>query len=145
MIESGSSTHLIFSGASRLTQIMLPLIRRANGRVVFLSSAIAHIPSPVRGIQCATQAAIEGLATCLRHELKTRTVNVSIISASEFSSGNAWLDDSNMMDQAKAMWEQLTEEQKSAYGEDYFETAIRSLENYTNTVSLMGFGMDQIC
>lgn len=120
-------------GASRLTQIMLPLIRRANGRVVFLSSAIAHIPSPVRGIQCATQAAIEGLATCLRHELKSRTVNVSIICASEFSSGNAWLDDSKMMDQAKAMWEQLSEEQKSAYGEDYFETAIRSLENYTNT------------
>ncbi|XP_062561930.1 D-beta-hydroxybutyrate dehydrogenase, mitochondrial [Armigeres subalbatus] len=120
-------------GASRLSQIMLPLIRRANGRLVFLSSAIAHIPSPVRGIQCATQAAIEGLASCLRHELKTRAVNVSIVCASEFSSGDAWLDDSKMMDQAKAMWEQLSDEQKSVYGEDYFETAIRSLEKYTNT------------
>ncbi|XP_055534981.1 D-beta-hydroxybutyrate dehydrogenase, mitochondrial [Wyeomyia smithii] len=120
-------------GVSRLTQIMLPLIRRAGGRVVFLSSAIAHIPSPVRGVQCATQAAIEGLATCLRHELKQRTVTVSIICASEFASGNAWLDDKTMLDQAKAMWELLSDEQKSEYGEDYFEQAIRSLEKYTNT------------
>ncbi|XP_058459699.1 D-beta-hydroxybutyrate dehydrogenase, mitochondrial isoform X1 [Malaya genurostris] len=120
-------------GASRLTQIMLPLIRRAGGRVVFLSSAIAHIPSPVRGIQCATQAAIEGLASCLRHELKQRIVDVSIICASEFSSGSAWLDDKIMMDQAKSMWEMLSDEQKSEYGEDYFEQAIRSLDKFTNT------------
>lgn len=120
-------------GASRLTQIMLPLIRRANGRVVFLSSAIAHIPSPVRGIQCATQAAVEGLAQCLRHELKQRTVDVSIICASEFASGSLWLDDKAMLEQAKVMWDSLSDEQKSVYGEDYFEQAIRSLEKYTNT------------
>ncbi|XP_055592649.1 D-beta-hydroxybutyrate dehydrogenase, mitochondrial [Uranotaenia lowii] len=119
-------------GAARLTQIMLPLIRRANGRVVFLSSALAHIPSPVRSVQCATQAAIEGLANCLRHELKARGVDVTMICASEFASGSAWLDDAAMLNQARAMWELLSDEQKSTYGEDYFEQAIRSLEKYTN-------------
>ncbi|XP_055631365.1 D-beta-hydroxybutyrate dehydrogenase, mitochondrial [Toxorhynchites rutilus septentrionalis] len=120
-------------GASRLTQIMLPLIRRAKGRIVFLSSAIAHIPSPVRGVQCATQAAVEGLASCLRHELKTRTVDVSIICAGEFTAGNAWLDDQTMLEQSKAMWELMSDEQKITYGEEYFEQAIRSMERYITT------------
>lgn len=32
------------------------------------------------------------------------------------------------------MWSQLSAEQKSNYGEDYFETALRSLEKYTERV-----------
>lgn len=37
------------------------------------------------------------------------------------------------------MWNQLTDEQKEAYGEDYFESAIRSLEKYTKLVSTENF------
>lgn len=118
-------------GAARLTQIMLPLIRRAGGRVVFLSSALAKIPAPIRGAQCATQAGIEGLAICLRQELRPRGVDVSVIATGEFSAGNAWLDDSSLLDQAKFMWSSLSDEQRRSYGEDHFETAIRSLEKYT--------------
>uniref|UniRef100_A0A182MGU7 Uncharacterized protein n=1 Tax=Anopheles culicifacies TaxID=139723 RepID=A0A182MGU7_9DIPT len=116
--------------ASRLTQIMLPLIRNGKGRIVFLSSALAHLPSPVRGVLCATQAAIEGFAVCLRKELSSRQVGVSIVCASELTAGDAWLDDRDMRDQAKAMWALLSEEQKNTYGEDYFEQAIRSLEPF---------------
>ncbi|XP_053671468.1 D-beta-hydroxybutyrate dehydrogenase, mitochondrial [Anopheles nili] len=115
-------------GASRLTQIMLPLIRQKQGRVVFLSSALAHLPSPVRGVPCATQAALEGLAACLRQELKPRGVGVSIVCAGELAAGNAWLNDKDMREQAKAMWMLLSEEQRVVYGEEYFEQAIRSLE-----------------
>uniref|UniRef100_A0A182NSZ9 Uncharacterized protein n=1 Tax=Anopheles dirus TaxID=7168 RepID=A0A182NSZ9_9DIPT len=114
-------------GASRLTQIMLPLIRSSKGRVVFLSSALAHLPSPVRGVLSATQAALEGLAVCLRQELKPRQVGVSIVCASEAAAGDAWLSDRDMRAQAKAMWTLLSEEQKETYGEDYFEQAIRSV------------------
>lgn len=32
------------------------------------------------------------------------------------------------------MWSQLSAEQKTNYGEDYFETALRSLEKYTEKV-----------
>lgn len=35
---------------------------------------------------------------------------------------------------ARNMWSQLSAEQKSNYGEDYFETALRSLEKYTERV-----------
>lgn len=37
------------------------------------------------------------------------------------------------------MWKQLSEEQRHSYGEDYFEAALRSLEKYTEAVSLSLF------
>lgn len=72
-------------GTIRLTQIMLPLVRRANGRVVFLSSALAKIYNPVRGLQSAVHSAIENMAICLRSELKPRKVQVSVVAAGEFT------------------------------------------------------------
>ncbi len=72
-------------GTIRLTQIMLPLIRRANGRVVLLSSALAKVYSPVRGLQSAIHSAIENMAVCLRAELKPRKVLVSVVAAGEFT------------------------------------------------------------
>lgn len=54
------------------------------------------------GAQCATQAGIEGLATCLRQELRPRGVDVSIIAAGEFASGTAWLSESSMLEQVRS-------------------------------------------
>lgn len=72
-------------GTIRLTQIMLPLIRRSNGRIIFLSSALSKIYNPVRGLQAAVHSAIESMAICLRSELKPRKVNVSIVAAGDFT------------------------------------------------------------
>lgn len=36
------------------------------------------------------------------------------------------------------MWRQLSDEQKKSYGEDYFETAMRSLEKYQKIDSDFG-------
>lgn len=49
----------------------------------------------------------------------------------EFSSGNSWLTDESIHEQAKDMWRQMHKEQRNSYGEDYFETAVRSLERFT--------------
>ena len=53
----------------------------------------------MRGAQCATQAGLEGLAVCLRQELRPRGVDVAIVAAGEFAAGTAWLTDSSMMEQ----------------------------------------------
>lgn len=37
---------------------------------------------------------------------------------------------------ARNMWSQLSAEQKQNYGEEYFERALRSLEKYTEKVSI---------
>lgn len=59
--------------------------------------ALARVPAPVRGAQCATQAGIEGLATCLRQELRPRGVDVCIVAAGEFAAGTAWLSESSVL------------------------------------------------
>lgn len=41
------------------------------------------------------------MAVCLRHELKPRGVDVSIVSAGEFAAGTAWLSESSMMEQVE--------------------------------------------
>lgn len=116
---------------------MLPLIRRAKGRIINVSSGLARVSSPVRGVHCALLAGIEGLSNCLRQELRPRGVDVVVVAPGEYTTGNAWLSEETLLTQAKEMWNLLSEEQKGAYGEDYFETTIRSLEKYTKDVSII--------
>jgi len=129
------SLDLNLLGSLRLTQLMLPLIRRANGRVVFLTSGLSKVPSPVRGIQCATQAAVETFAACLRQEMRPRGVDVAVVAAGEFSPGNSWLNETELREQAKEMWAQLSAEQKKTYGEDYYEAAMSSVDKYSKEVA----------
>uniref|UniRef100_D3TMP5 Putative dehydrogenase n=1 Tax=Glossina morsitans morsitans TaxID=37546 RepID=D3TMP5_GLOMM len=125
------SLDLNLLGVARLTQLMLPLLRRANGRIVFLTSGLNKVPAPVRGIQCATQAAVESFAACLRQEMRPRGVDVSVVAAGEFSPGNAWLNETELREQAKEMWSKLSAEQKKTYGEDYYEAAMTSVDKYS--------------
>uniref|UniRef100_A0A6M2DTY0 Putative corticosteroid 11-beta-dehydrogenase n=1 Tax=Xenopsylla cheopis TaxID=163159 RepID=A0A6M2DTY0_XENCH len=117
-------------GTTRLTQAMLPLVRKARGRIVFVTSGLARVSAPVRGVHCAGMAALEALAACLRRELRPRAVDVVVVAPGEYTSGNAWLSETSLLNQAKDMWEQLSQEQRQLYGEDYFEQALRSLEKF---------------
>lgn len=135
-----------------MTQIMLPLVRRAHGRIVYMTSGLCRIADPVRGIHCGLLAAIEAQAECLRKELRwvsllktprlrfskfsfcrSRCVDVVVVAPGELTSGNTWVSDQLILSQAKDMWKQLCQEQKLEYGEKYFETAIRSLEKYSKS------------
>lgn len=60
------------------------------------------------------------------------TVQV-VVAAGEYTTGSAWLSEEKLLEQARDMWKRLSDEQKGAYGEDYFEQALRSLEKYTKS------------
>lgn len=65
----------------KLAQIVLAQMikNNKNGRIVFLSSLAGRIPMPFLAPYCASKAAIEVLATCLRNEIKLlKNVNVEI-------------------------------------------------------------------
>ncbi|XP_066140912.1 D-beta-hydroxybutyrate dehydrogenase, mitochondrial [Euwallacea fornicatus] len=127
------ATEINFLGPTRVTQIMLPLVRRAHGRIVYMTSGLCRVADPVRGIHCGLLAAIEAQAECLRKELRSRGVDVVVVAPGELTSGNTWVSDQIILNQAKDMWKQLCQEQKLEYGEKYFETAIRSLEKYSKS------------
>lgn len=80
----------------------MPIINTVTSKKSNYFLALSRIPAPVRGAQCATQAGLEGLALCLRHELRPRGVDVSVVATGEFAAGTAWLSDSSMMEQVKS-------------------------------------------
>lgn len=110
----------------------MPLIRRGHGRLVFVTSAMSKIYNPVRGIQTAIHNALESLALCLRTEMKRHSVNVSVVAAGEFTTGTSWLDNEQLLEQAKVMWKNMSDSKRfEIYDEKYFEATIRQLERYT--------------
>lgn len=131
MVKKAAEINLL--GPTRLTQIMLPLVRRARGRIIFMSSGLCRVASPVRGVHCGLLAALEAQAACLREELRPRGVDVVVVAPGEYTTGNSWLDDDAIRNQARDMWAQLCQEQRDEYGEEYFEAALRSLEKYTKS------------
>lgn len=66
-------------GQVAVTKAMLPAIRAAKGRVVFIGSIGGRLGSPLMGPYNASKFAIEGIGHALRQELKPKGVHVSVI------------------------------------------------------------------
>jgi NAD(P)-dependent dehydrogenase (short-subunit alcohol dehydrogenase family) len=62
-----------------VTQAMLPLIRRASGRIVFVSSIGGRIALPFGGPYHASKYGIEAVADCMRQELRPWRIDVAAI------------------------------------------------------------------
>ncbi|MFO7539042.1 MAG: SDR family NAD(P)-dependent oxidoreductase [Chloroflexota bacterium] len=54
----------------RLTQALLPHLKRARGQISFVSSVVAIMPGPDYAVYTATKAGLEGFARSLRQELR---------------------------------------------------------------------------
>ncbi len=66
-------------GQVAVTQAMLPLIRTARGRVVFISSIGGRIAFPLGGAYHAAKFGIEAVGDVFRQELRSWGISVSIV------------------------------------------------------------------
>jgi NAD(P)-dependent dehydrogenase (short-subunit alcohol dehydrogenase family) len=66
-------------GTHAVTRRMVPLLRRARGRIVILGSISGWITAPYYGAYAASKHALEALADALRMELRPRGIAVSIV------------------------------------------------------------------
>lgn len=66
-------------GQVAVSQVFLPLLRAARGRIVFVGSAGGRVAFPYAGPYHGSKFAIEGLAESLRAELRPQKVAVSVI------------------------------------------------------------------
>lgn len=66
-------------GQIAVTQAFLPLLRKAQGRVINIGSDSGKISIPLRGAYCASKFALEALTDALRMELRPWGIEVSII------------------------------------------------------------------
>lgn len=67
------------TGQVAVTQAVLPLIRKARGRIVFISSIGGRIAFPLTGAYHAAKFGIEAVGDVFRQELRSWGISVSIV------------------------------------------------------------------
>jgi NAD(P)-dependent dehydrogenase (short-subunit alcohol dehydrogenase family) len=87
-------------GQIAVTQAMLPALRRANGRIVFLSSIGGRVAMAFTAPYAASKHAIEAIGDALRVELRTSGVQVALVEPGSVATP--------IWDKARVEGEQLT-------------------------------------
>ena len=99
-------------GQVAVTKAMLPLIRRGQGRIVFIGSIGGKVSSPFLGPYSASKHAIEAIGEALRSELHPWGIGVSVVEPGSIDTA-IWGKASQQADQIE---QDLTEEAKTYYG-----------------------------
>ena len=94
-----------------VTQAVLPKIRAAGGRLVFMSSVSGFITTPGTGAYNASKYAIESLADALRIELRPWKIPVSLIEPGPIRT-DMW---GNALDEYDRMTKELSEANRQLY------------------------------
>lgn len=76
-------------GQVAVLQALMPALRRAPGRIIFVGSVAGRSPLPFIGAYAASKSALHALATSLRVELQPWGIAVSIIEPAAYAS-NIW-------------------------------------------------------
>jgi NAD(P)-dependent dehydrogenase (short-subunit alcohol dehydrogenase family) len=66
-------------GQVAVTKAMLPLVRAARGRIVFIGSIGGRVATMLLGPYCASKFAIEAISESLRHELHPWGIHVCVV------------------------------------------------------------------
>ncbi|XP_044526808.1 D-beta-hydroxybutyrate dehydrogenase, mitochondrial [Gracilinanus agilis] len=122
-------------GTIRTTKACLPLIRRAKGRVVNISSMLGRMSSPSRSPYCITKYGVEAFSDCLRYEMYPLGVRVSVVEPGNFIAATSLYSPERIRAIANMMWNNLPEVVRQDYGREYFEESVTKMESYCNSGS----------
>ncbi|XP_063103813.1 17-beta-hydroxysteroid dehydrogenase type 2 isoform X2 [Cavia porcellus] len=107
-----------FFGPVGVTKAFLPLLRKAKGRLVNISSMGGGIPMPKMAAYSSAKAALTMFSSIVRQELSKWGVKVSVIQPGGFRTGIAGTSD--IWDrEEKNILDHLLQEQLRDYGQDY--------------------------
>ncbi|XP_060620156.2 17-beta-hydroxysteroid dehydrogenase type 6-like isoform X1 [Anolis sagrei] len=104
-------------GVIDVTVHALPLLRKARGRIVNMSSVAGRL-SYFGGGYCLSKYGVEAFSDCLRRELRPFGVQVSIIEPGGFATPIQ----NNIVEAFQTAWSQVPSDTKDAYGQQYMET-----------------------
>lgn len=118
------------TGQVAVTQAMLPLIRRATGRIVFISSGGGRMALPFGGPYHAAKFGLEAVADSLRQELRPWRIEVAVIEPGSIATPiweRAVQTYQEMAKRAPAAQEELYGERLVALQEGARKTAARGI------------------
>lgn len=119
-------------GLIDVTLNMLPLVRKARGRVVNVASVMGRV-SLMGGGYCISKYGVEAFSDSLRRELSYFGVKVAIIEPGGFKTGVS--DGERLSHNARRLWGQTSLEVKEAYGENFLDSYLRLFKSLVNTCS----------
>ncbi|XP_053546030.1 dehydrogenase/reductase SDR family member 9 [Bombina bombina] len=105
-------------GSIHVTLVMLPLIKKAKGRIVNISSVGGRVAASGGGY-FASKYGIEGFNDSLRRDMKTFGVKVSCIEPGLFDT--PMTDAIKVINKRKDLWKQLPLELQKEYGDNYIQ------------------------
>ncbi|NWI56762.1 RDH16 dehydrogenase, partial [Calyptomena viridis] len=125
-------------GVIEVTLSLLPLVRRARGRVVNVSSVMGRV-SFFGGGYCLSKFGVEAFSDSLRLEMHNFGVKVSVIEPGYF---RTMITDVKILEKNfLSVWDKLPEEIKASYGERYLKQFVASLKvmqkSYSSNLSLV--------
>lgn len=100
-------------GAVALTNLVLPRLRQAQGRIVFVSSLSGLISTPMTGAYNASKFAIEAIADAWRLELKPWGIKVVLVEPA-MTDTDLWR---NAPETLEAEAAEMSDEHRELYGE----------------------------
>ncbi|XP_072321365.1 11-beta-hydroxysteroid dehydrogenase type 2 [Eucyclogobius newberryi] len=123
-----------FFGTLTVTRSFLPLLRRAKGRIITISSPAGDLPFPCLSAYGSSKAALNLFMNTLRHELTQWGVHVSTVLPAAFKTGQS----SNVAyweQQHKNLLQSLSPSLLEDYGEDYLTETKELFLSHARTAS----------
>lgn len=120
-------------GTIRVTKALLPLIRRAKGRVVNLASMYGRMGNALRSPYCVSKYGVEAFSDCLRYEMKAWGVKVSVIEPGNFIVATGILTRDIVAGTADKLWTEAPSIVQEDYGKAHFEQHMALMRSYCNS------------
>uniref|UniRef100_A0A8D2JC49 Ketoreductase domain-containing protein n=1 Tax=Varanus komodoensis TaxID=61221 RepID=A0A8D2JC49_VARKO len=120
-------------GAIRVTKAFLPLVRRARGRVVNVSSMLGRMASPSRSSYCISKFGLEAFTDCLRQEMYRWGVSVVAVEPSNYIAATGILTQEGIEAEAEQMWRTASEAARVDYGEAHFQRQLRQMKAFASS------------
>ncbi|XP_056418451.1 retinol dehydrogenase 7-like isoform X2 [Hyla sarda] len=116
-------------GLIDVTLKMLPIIRKAQGRVVNVASIAGRI-AVCGGGYCISKYGVEAFSDSLRREISRFGVKVSIIEPGCFKTFIS--SPERIIEKLHELWEMASEEIRCAYGQKHFDKYCKQFEAFSN-------------
>ncbi|XP_041856910.1 retinol dehydrogenase 1 [Melanotaenia boesemani] len=110
-------------GVIDVTLQFLPLVKKAQGRVVNVASILGRL-SLIGGGYCLSKWGVEAFSDSLRRDMQHFGIKVSIIEPGFFKTAVTRVDLINA--DLKRLWTRLPEEVKDSYGSTYFDDYVKT-------------------
>nr|XP_042119330.1 retinol dehydrogenase 16-like isoform X3 [Peromyscus maniculatus bairdii] len=114
-------------GMIDVTLNMLPLVRKARGRVVNVSSILGRVCFPSSVAYNISKHGVEAFSDSLRRELSYFGVKVAIIEPGFFKT--AVSSSEKLSSNMKMLWDQASSEAKEIYGENFLASYLSMLKS----------------